>query len=53
MPGRLEQNTVLQAALLHFGYPARKLTLHVMKDRRHCDYFGCEEYRQLLAEFLQ
>lgn len=53
MPGRLEQNTVLQAALLQFGYPPQKLALHIMKDHRHCDYLHTEEYSRLLAEFIQ
>ncbi len=53
MPGRLEQNSALYAALLQFGYPPQKLALHIMKGCRHCDYFSSEEYQQLLAEFIR
>ena len=38
MPGRMEQNRVFHAALLHMGYPEEKITFRLMEGFGHCAY---------------
>lgn len=40
MPSRPEQNLLLRAALIHFGYPAEKIGFRVMRGYGHCGYGG-------------
>lgn len=38
MPGRLEQNQLLIAAMKRFGYPEKRLSLTIMRGTTHCSY---------------
>ena len=53
MPSRPEQNLLLRAALLHFGYPAEKIGFRVMRGYGHCGYGGEEkDGRRILGKMI-
>lgn len=40
IPCRLEQNLLLQADMLNFGYPKGRIRMRIMKGYSHCGYVG-------------
>ena len=54
MPGRMEQNRMLHAALLHLGYPEEKITFRLMEGFEHCAYnsYQNEQGRWVFADVI-
>ncbi len=52
MVNRLEQNKMLETAMLHFGFSREKLLFHEFMGVGHCCYCHTGEYAQMLADFL-
>lgn len=59
MVNRTEQNAMLHTALLHFGYPAEKLSFRVMEGFAHCQYDEAQDaqgrwiFADLIADFFE
>ncbi len=53
MVNRLEQNKMLETAMLHFGFPREKLLFHVFENYFHCAYTCDDIYIQMVTDFLK
>ncbi len=53
MINRMEQNKVLETAMLHFGFPREKLLFRVFEDFCHCGYCGEDFYMETVTDFLK